>query len=59
MSDAKIGAASTKVDLPAFRHSALANAMKYLWRADAKGTQITDLQKAAWYIGLEIESRSR
>lgn len=31
------------------------NAMKYLWRADHKGTSIEDLKKAAWYVAREIE----
>ena len=35
----------------------LGNAMKYLWRADEKGSAIEDLQKAAWYINREIERR--
>lgn len=32
------------------------NAIKYLWRAGAKGNVIEDLRKAAWYIEREIES---
>lgn len=32
----------------------LGNAIKYLWRADHKGAQVADLQKAAWYINREI-----
>lgn len=35
------------------------NAMKYLWRADHKGKDIEDLQKAAWYIQREIQRRSK
>ena len=30
------------------------NAIKYLWRAGAKGEAITDLRKARWYIDREI-----
>ena len=30
------------------------NAVKYLWRAGAKGDAIEDLRKAAWYIQREI-----
>lgn len=30
------------------------NAMKYLWRAGAKGNAIEDLKKARWYIEREI-----
>lgn len=32
----------------------IGNAVKYLLRAGKKGTAITDLEKAAWYIGREI-----
>lgn len=37
----------------------LGNALKYLWRADEKGTPITDLEKAVWYISREIAKRQR
>lgn len=30
------------------------NAIKYLWRAGAKGSRIEDLRKARWYIDREI-----
>lgn len=30
------------------------NAVKYIWRADLKGKQIQDLEKARWYIDREI-----
>lgn len=33
----------------------LGNAVKYIWRAGAKGDKVQDLQKAAWYIQREIE----
>jgi uncharacterized protein DUF3310 len=36
----------------------LGNAMKYIWRADLKGSSIEDLKKAVWYINREIELRS-
>jgi hypothetical protein len=32
------------------------NAIKYLWRAGAKGNTVQDLQKAIWYIQWEIDS---
>ncbi|MGW1867925.1 DUF3310 domain-containing protein [Streptomyces mauvecolor] len=35
----------------------LGNAIKYLWRADLKGTPIEDLEKARVYIDIEIERR--
>ncbi len=33
------------------------NAMKYIWRADLKGSSIEDLRKACWYIEDEIKRR--
>ena len=38
---------------------ALGSALKYIWRADNKGTPLEDLEKAAWYIGREIERRKK
>ena len=35
------------------------NAIKYLWRADAKGSPIEDLKKACWYIQREIGRRTK
>lgn len=32
------------------------NAIKYLWRAGAKGDLVEDLQKAIWYVQREIDS---
>jgi len=32
----------------------LGNAIKYIWRADLKGKQIEDLQKAVFYLNREI-----
>lgn len=32
------------------------NAIKYLWRAGAKGDTVEDLRKAVWYIEREIAS---
>ena len=32
----------------------LGNAVKYIWRADLKGSAIQDLEKAAWHIAREI-----
>lgn len=31
------------------------NAIKYIWRAGMKGSEIEDLEKAIWYIHDEIE----
>jgi hypothetical protein len=35
----------------------LGNAMKYIWRADLKGSAIDDLKKAKWYIERELNLR--
>jgi hypothetical protein len=35
----------------------LGNAVKYVLRADLKGSAIEDLKKAAWYINREIARR--
>ena len=35
----------------------LGNAVKYIWRADLKGSAIEDLEKARWYIDRELTKR--
>lgn len=35
----------------------LGNAFKYIFRADLKGNDIEDLEKARWYLDREIENR--
>lgn len=35
----------------------LGNAVKYISRADHKGTALQDLKKAAWYLAREIARR--
>lgn len=35
----------------------LGNAVKYIWRADLKGNDIQDLEKAAYYLDREIKLR--
>lgn len=35
----------------------LGNVVKYLWRADEKGSDVQDLEKAAWYLADEIMRR--
>lgn len=35
----------------------LGNALKYIWRADLKGSAIEDLEKAVFYINRELEKR--
>ncbi len=37
----------------------IGNAVKYLWRADDKGSAIEDLKKARWYVDREIARRTR
>ena len=36
----------------------LGNAIKYIWRADLKGDDISDLEKAIWYLDREITKRT-
>jgi len=36
----------------------LGNAVKYIFRADLKGSPIEDLEKAIWYLKREIERRN-
>lgn len=35
----------------------LGNALKYIWRADEKGKDIEDLEKAVFYLNDEITKR--
>lgn len=37
----------------------LGNAIKYIWRADLKGSSQQDLEKAIWYIQRELALRSK
>jgi hypothetical protein len=37
----------------------LGNAIKYIWRADLKGKDIQDLEKAVWYLQREIARRTK
>lgn len=37
----------------------LGNAIKYIWRADEKGTDLKCLRKARWYVDREIQKRER
>lgn len=37
----------------------LGNTIKYISRAENKGTPLQDLKKAAWYLNREIENRSK
>ena len=36
----------------------LGNVIKYVWRADEKGSAIQDLEKARWYLDREIKRRT-
>lgn len=37
----------------------LGNAVKYIWRADLKGSGVEDLKKAVWYLQREIARRGK
>lgn len=37
----------------------LGNTVKYISRADRKGSRLEDLKKAAWYLNREIELEER
>ena len=37
----------------------LGNVVKYIWRADLKGSTIEDLEKARWYLNREIDKRKK
>lgn len=37
----------------------IGNVIKYLWRADHKGQETEDLQKALWYLQREIARREK
>lgn len=37
----------------------IGNVIKYLWRADQKGSPIEDLKKARWYLDREIANREK
>jgi len=37
----------------------LGNTVKYIARAGKKGSRLTDLEKAAWYLNREIEKEER
>ncbi|WP_232543915.1 DUF3310 domain-containing protein [Streptomyces buecherae] len=45
------------IEITKHMNFAMGNAVKYLWRADLKGTPIEDLKKAENYIRIEIERR--
>lgn len=34
----------------------LGNAIKYIWRAGKKGSEIEDLEKSVWYLNRKINS---
>ena len=45
-----IDAIKASMSLEAFRGFLQGNAMKYIWRYDAKGKPVEDLDKAMWYL---------
>lgn len=53
----KCGAGIECIDVVEHMSFGLGNAVKYIWRADAKGSPTQDLEKAIWYLQREIERR--
>jgi hypothetical protein len=47
------------IDVVEWMSFSLGNVIKYVWRADHKGTAIEDLEKARWYLDREIERRKK
>jgi Protein of unknwon function (DUF3310) len=47
------------IDIARHMGFSLGNALKYIWRADLKGSAIEDLRKAVWYINDEIAKREK
>jgi hypothetical protein len=47
------------IDVAGHMSFSLGNVIKYVCRADLKGKDIEDLEKAAWYLQWEIERRKR
>ena len=47
------------IDVVEWMGFCLGNAIKYIWRADHKGNDIEDLEKARWYLDREIDRRKR
>ena len=47
------------IDVVEWMGFSLGNAIKYIWRADHKGNDIEDLEKARWYLDREIERRKK
>ena len=45
------------IDVTEHMNFNLGNAVKYIWRCDAKGDPIENLSKARWYIEREIQRR--
>jgi hypothetical protein len=47
------------IELTEHLNFCLGNVVKYVARADHKGSDIEDLEKAAWYLEREIQRRKR
>lgn len=47
------------IDITRHMNFNLGNAVKYIWRADLKGKDVEDLQKAVFYLNDEIRKRMR
>lgn len=54
----KCSAAIECIDVTEHMGFNLGNVVKYLWRADLKGTPVRDLEKARWYLTREIAKRN-
>lgn len=47
------------IEITEFMNFCRGNAVKYIWRAGAKGDAVTDLRKAIWYLEREISRINR
>lgn len=45
------------IDVIEHMNFCLGNAIKYIWRAEEKGNDIQDLEKALWYVERELNKR--
>lgn len=43
------------IDITRHLNFNLGNALKYIWRAEYKGSRLEDLKKAVWYLQDEIK----
>ena len=43
------------IEFTQYMNFPMGNAFKYIWRYPDKGQAIQDLEKAAWYLGFQVE----